>query len=353
MTRTNRTKESIAELLSFDRWSNSNITLSPRTRGEVWRASDRDAIEIQGEQDFEIDGAKVVIYGHSLNLKECKRVTLKNLTIRVGSIGFKRKDEAESLSLRDCEDVTIENCHLAWGTDETFSIIDCKDVSILRCIVSEALDKPKTPAPESKWIHTEKEPHGYGLLIRGSKRVTVEGCLIARCQQRCPSVSDKGKYAPDVKVESCVSFDYANHGAKYNQGSDNGHDDDQRYRLYYNHFINNDSSTPAIEIDKPKTKLVLKTRSNLDRLGQDPEPIFDGTRLTRSKTIGKLEYVREQGNGGRSLADILSEVGPQPSLPEDLRLTTEVMADPPTFKSLLKDERDAPEFNSIYLPTTE
>ncbi len=351
MSRTNRRKESIAELLSFDRWSNSNITLSPSTRGEVWRASVRDAIEIRGQRDFEIDGAKVVIYGHSLNLRECKRVTLKNLTIRVGSIGFERKDEAESLSLRDCEDVTVENCHLAWGTDETFSIIDCKDVSILRCIVSEALDKPKTAG--GKWIHKDKERHGYGLLIRGSKNVTVEGCLMARCQKRSPSVSDKGKYAPDVKVESCVSFDYAKHGAKYNQGSDSGHDDDQRYRLYYNHFIENDSSSPAIEIDKPKTKLLLKTRSNLDRSGQDPEPVFDSMRLTRSKTIGKLEYVREHGDGGRSLADILGEVGPQPSLPEDERLTMEVMADPPTFTSLLDDERDAPEFNSIYLPATE
>ncbi len=351
MSRTNRTKRSIDELLSFDRWSNSNITLSPSAHGEVWRASDRDAIKIQGARDFTLDGASVAIYGHALELEDCKRVTLKNLTIRVGSIGFGKKDEAESLSLRDCEDVTVKNCHLAWGTDETFAIVSCKNISVLKCIVSEALDKPKTPGGD--WIHSEKERHGFGLLIRGSKNVTVEGCLVARCQKRSPSVTPKGKYAPDVKVESCVSFDYVKHGAKFNS-SDVRHNDKMRYRLYYNYFIADDQSTPAIEIDKPKSKLLLKTRSNRDRNGQDPEPDFDdGTALTESTTTGKLEYVREQGNDRRELADILREAGPRPRLREDVRLTFEVLTNPPTFKPLLKDERDAPEFDSVYRSSTE
>lgn len=209
-------------------------------------------------------GMPVTIVGAGLVVKKCKNVTLLNIHIRRGATGFSaprhKKDKSgigEALTVHRGKNVLIENCTFGWGTDETVTVSESKQVVFLRCIVAHPLDAPRDA--NGDLLHAQS-PHGYGMLVRASSEVYIEGCLFAHCRKRSPSVSPDGKVRLRVAVRNCIVYNWGEHGINFNAGgSDKQHKRSARYTVEGNMFLPGKNTTgPAINIEKPHKNRTLK-----------------------------------------------------------------------------------------------
>jgi len=239
----------------------------PGNVGVILRVHDHEDLLIE-HGDLELDGSyakyPVTIYGAKLQIENTENVTIKNVRIRLGAAGFWRQEkdkkprtEREAIEIVKSKDITIEHCSLSWGTDETLTVVSSKRIFLNHNIISEPLNCPKDP--NGDWLHSEKNPHGYSVLIRGSE-VVMTNNLIAHSLRRHPSVSPDGKYPIKVLVCNNLIHGYGDFGTKYNAGSESPDDKTSSYLSiignYYGH--DNDDHGPEIEIEYPNKNWRLK-----------------------------------------------------------------------------------------------
>ncbi len=324
--RTVKTIEEFTALVQNKQLTGYRTLLRPDESGYVvWRADNRDTIKIKDEENFEIDGGFVSIYGNAFELKNCKDFKLKRMTIRLGSIGFDENTfndmgRPSPLGLENCKRGKIERCHFAWGMDENLSVKSSREIEIDYCLTSEPLDNP--------WDSTSEPDHAFNALLKGSE-VTLEHCLLVGGRNRNPSVAAKGDYCPDVDVRYCVIHDFKEVGAKYNAGKDCSGEHKYRIRDCYYVRDGDDSSLPnpitPMVIDKPE-KGALRLISNRNRLyewkgsdlndrtanaywGNDNnEPPNNGDKMDPG-TKNDVEYSRVKGQPEIYYKDIIEAAG--------------------------------------------
>lgn len=248
--------------------------------------------------DITIDGTDantpVTLYGATLRIN-AKNVKLLNIHVRLGATGFTRRGKndkeaknvaREALHLEKAKNVEIRNSSFSWGTDETVNIISSDNVKFIDSIVSEPLNEPKDQYGE--YIHYEKQPHGYCMLIVGSNNVLIQNTLFANCLRRSPSISPDGKYAKGTNlVANNIIYNYGDHGSKYNDGSNDF--SKLSYTLNKNYYIpgaNTHKDTPAIEIDYPNKDNTLKL-TTIDNFKQNK--VADVV-YTKDDNKGKIKH---------------------------------------------------------------
>lgn len=312
----------VEELVDREEWTGYRITLRAEAAGYVvWRAANRDPIKIKDQENFEIDGGFVSLYGNAFKLVNCKDFKLSRMTIRLGSEGFDDEEQFNDmgrpspLDLEGCKRGRIESCHFAWGMDENLSVKSSKEIEIEHCLLSEPLDDP--------WRSEDEPEHAFNALFRGS-HVTLERCLLVGGRNRNPSVAAKGEYCPDVDVRHCVIHDFKGIGSKYNAGKDCSGEQKYRIRDSYYVFDGSDHSLPnparPIEIDKPE-KGKLRLISNRNRLWKWEDSDLtdknvhaywgkDGDKM-RPGTMDDVDYSQEKGQAKipPSINDIIEAAG--------------------------------------------
>ena len=228
-------------------------------------------------------GMPVTITGAGLVVKKCKDVSLLNIHIRRGASGHTNPGEA--LLFHRSKNVLVENCTFGWGTDETVSVTDSKHVAFVRCIVAHPLDSPR--ADDGSMLH-DQAPHGYGMLVRASSEVFVEGCLFAHCRKRSPSASPDGKTRLRLAVRNCIVYNWGEHGMNFNSGSGKKqHKRSARVTFEGNQFIPGRNTTgPAINLETPNKNRVLKAsiQDNRTDKGLEVEHVVE-----QGKNKGKLK----------------------------------------------------------------
>lgn len=232
--------------------------------GFILYVKDHQDLVIEND-DLEIDGRAnlpIMIYGARLHIKKAKNITLRNLQIRLGAtdlMATKKGVENDTLTIISAKNVLISHCSLSWSIDETLSIVDSKNVTVEWSIISEPLNKPRDKNGDK--LHSEGNSHGYGCLIRGSKRVLLDHCLFCHCLKRCPSISPDGKnkqYDTSVQVINCLIYDYREHGSGFNAGGKK-----TKNKITFN-LINNlyrprlHDHGPEINLETPNKKAKLK-----------------------------------------------------------------------------------------------
>lgn len=286
---------------------------------QVWCGDARDTIVIENGRHFVLDGGEnsPTIYGHTIVLRNCKDVLVRNLVVRLGVAGFADDDTNASFVIENSEDIELENCSFTWGTSESLAIVDSEDVTVSKCIIGEAFSG------------------GSACLVRGSKDVEIEKCLLARCVGGCPNVDLTGENKTDLRMEDNVIFNYRDYGFRC-MDSD-GRNDKFKCYLSDNHFIAASDAGPAILVDAitKRGKLYLKLKNNRDGDGNAvAATLLDDDRV-KLKDKGLRKKITK-------VAKIVEAVGP--------RIESRSATDQRLVNAVLAREFDAPALSEVELP---
>ena len=315
------TFKSIDEMLSRkeSKWKDRDFRLSPDI-SLLWRTnSTRNPVYIEKQNDFTIDGGEngVTIYGTSLVLYKCKRVTLRNLTIRLGAKGLTRDERkrlkknflgynGEALKIDGCEEILIENCSFSWSLDETLSIESSKDIKVKECMISYPLNNPKNFSGEELW-EKNNENHAYPVSTRGCRRVSYRRCVFAHGVKRSPQFAAKGDFDTVGEVRHSICYNFTKVGTKFHANA-NG---DFEIKIHDNYYTKHVDMAIPILIEGPEEgRTTVKFWRNVlgspdqfrNGMGQEVMPVTKGRVNTNNKG---------SGNPTTTFDEILSVAGPK------------------------------------------
>lgn len=312
--------ESIEEMIERSNWSGKDFTLNGPAEA-LWRTnSTRDPVLIEEQEDFRIDGGElgITIYGTGFNLKNCRNVKLKNLTIRMGAKDvtpdirgeWKRGYNGEALRLFDgCRDVEIENCTFSWGLDETLSIVDSKDVKVSDTIVCYPLFNPRNFQGTPLWEEGEDD-HAYAAHTPGSKSVSYRRCVFAHANRRSPQFAADGRHETDCEVRHSIIYNFSEDGTTFNANA-NG---DFQLDIHDNYYVPNSSNAVPILIEGPKKgEIDVKYKRNVcASQAQFRRREWVDVKPEKEKNKDRIDLENEgDGTPRTSFEDILTGAGPE------------------------------------------
>lgn len=333
-------------------------TIANCPAGLVLESPDRRDVTV-GEGDLVIDARNspvpIQFYGFELNLYRTANVVIRNVHIRRGAAGYRaprNKSErntsvGEALAIVKCENVLLENCTFAWGTDESVSIIDSRNVVLYRCLMGAPLDAPRDE--DGEWLHYERQPHGYGLLVNGSERVYVDKCLFVHCRRRTPSISGEGKFGAWVSVHNNLMYNYGEQAVHFNVGGGKWKEKTARLSIERNTFVPGcDTEGRPLIFERPPQrgrKVKLYAKRNYYDSGKKAKPKIKKESPNKGKLKKKSKYrIEPYDCRVYSSAEILDKVGAFPRDRVDERMLLD--ADNGTGR-FLDHEEDLPEYSDF------
>jgi hypothetical protein len=171
-------------------------------------------------------GNGVTLYGAKVSFDRCKDLKILNLAVRLGCVGAEDEDDRDdALRVDESKYVHIEGCSVSWGSDENLCVTNSIHVKVLRCITSEALNNAKNSKGEL--LESGEKNHSYGMQFRGTRDVTLDGCVFVTTRGRNPNSSYKGAYGPQLRMVNCVVFNFLEVGVGFN-GNKSKVDEEER-----------------------------------------------------------------------------------------------------------------------------